>query len=202
MVPSLALELSSLTFLSFTLMFLRLALMFWALSWRLQASHGSKPSADVLSCQPLRKTFLLSRIQVSPSKLDFSWFRALLSPFRVSLFEPHISEPRSHYFESHFLSFTLLNFALSSRSLGLHSLSPHSIGSLHFFDPNPTPPDPRLRNIHSVTSVVRCVLKQSSRRTYKDNINDIKLGCKAIERRHSGPNNQDRASLIRWLRKL
>ena len=73
-----------------------------------------------------------------------------------------------------------------------HSFKPHPVGSLHFFDPDHAPPDPRLRNICPVltTLVVRRVLKRASWRTYKDNSSGMKLSCRAIERRRSEPENQ------------
>ena len=154
-------------------------------------------------CRPPRKTFGASRFWVSrlrASLFGFHSFGALLSHLRASLFdshssepsalEPHISGSRSHPFESHSLSLTLTNLALSSRSLGLHPFEPYPVGSLHFFDPDPNAPDPRLRNIRPVTSVLGRVSKRVSRRTYKDNVSGMKLGCRAIERRQLGPENQ------------
>ena len=103
-------------------------------------------------------------------------------------------------------------WALLSRfwALLFKSRSP-SFGSLHFFDPDPTAPDPCLRNTRFiiVVSALGHVSKQTSRRTYKDNVSSMKLGFRAIERRRSGPENQiirpdnkDRASWIRRLGRL
>ena len=114
--------------------------------------------------------------------------------FELCALEPHISEPRPHVFKPYVyerhssgstlseplsLSLTPLNLALSSRSSDL-TLSGLILSALYTFS---TPPDPRLRNIHPVlaTSVVRRVSKRASRRTYKDNVSGMKLGCRAIE---------------------
>ena len=97
---------------------------------------------------------------------------------------------------------TLLSRLQASLS-GFYSFGPHPVGS-PYFDPVLTTLDPRLRNTRPVlaTSVVRRVLKRASRRTYKDNVSGMKLGCRAIERRQPGPGNQDRASWIRRLGRL
>ena len=38
---------------------------------------------------------------------------------------------------------------------------------------------------------MRHVSKQASRRTYKDNVSGMKLGCKVIKKRRLGPDNQN-----------
>ena len=92
----------------------------------------------------------------------------------------HVSKPCSHIFEP--------------RCFKLHPIS-----FLHFFNPDPAPPDPRLRNICPVlaTSIMRRISKRASRRIYKNNVSGMELGCRSIERRQSGPNNQDLAFWIR-----
>lgn len=103
-----------------------------------------------------------------------------------------------------FLSFTLtFRASLSRFRASLFKSRSHPVGSLHFFDLDPTAPDPRLRNTRPVPGMsMRRVLKRASRRIYKDNISGMKLGCRAMGRRQSGPNNQDQASWIRRLRRL
>ena len=98
------------------------------------------------------------------------------------------------------LSLTFLRLALTSSSLTLLNLAPSSHSSdftlsgliLSTLYTSSTPPDPRLRNICPVlaTLVVRHVLKRASPRTRKDNVSGMKLGCKAIRRRQSGPESQ------------
>ena len=107
---------------------------------------------------------------------------------RSHVFEPHVSAPCFHVFEPH-----AFEPRVFESFFGPHSFGPHLVDSLYFFDPDPAPPDSRLRNICPVlaTSVVRRVLKQASWRTYKDNGSGMKLSCRAIERRRSEPDNQD-----------
>ena len=101
-----------------------------------------------------------------------------------------------------FTSFTPRILPFWASSSGFHSFGPHLISSLHFFDPDPNAPDPCLRNICLVTLVVGRVSKRFSRRTYKVNASSMKLGCRAIGGRQSGPENQDQASWIKRLGRL
>ena len=139
----------------------------------------------LLLCLVTTSNWIVARarqMQLQMPCLVIIWERPLrphVSEPRPHVFEPHVSEPRSHVYEPY--------------SFELHSFGPHLVGSLHFFDPDPTAPDSCLRNIRPVlaTSVVRRISKRASRRTYKDNVNGMKLGCRAIERRLSEPDNQD-----------
>ena len=84
------------------------------------------------------------------------------------------------------LTFTLSSFAFSSLFsrfyyFELYFLKPHFVDSLHFFDPNPTIPNLCLRNICLVTSIVRRISKQTSWRTYKDNISREKLRLQGLQ---------------------
>lgn len=96
----------------------------------------------------------------------------------VSESRSHVSKPRSHVSEPRFHVSKPRSHVSEPCS---HVYEPHPVGSLHFFDPDLTAPDPRLRNIRLVTLVVRRVLKRASWRTYKDNVSGMKLGCRAIE---------------------
>ena len=78
-----------------------------------------------------------------------------------------------------------------------HVFGPHFVGSLDFFDLDHTAVDLCLRNICPVTLTLGCVLRRASWRTYKDNVSDMKLGCKNIKRRYLGRDNMDWASWIR-----
>ena len=89
------------------------------------------------------------------------------------------------------LSLTFSRLALTSSSITLSNLAPLSHSSdltllgliLLSLYTSSTPPDPHLRNICPVlaTLVVRRVSKRASRRTYKNNVSGMKLGCRAIK---------------------
>ena len=124
----------------------------------------------------------------------FSHFGALLSYIRASSselgshsFEPHVFEPRSHVPEScsHVFEPHVYERHSSGSTLSEprpHVFGPHPVGSLHFFDPDPTPPDRRSRNTRPVPVMsMRRISKWASRRTYKDNVSGMKLHCRATE---------------------
>ena len=106
-------------------------------------------------------------------------FWALLSRFKSC---PHVFKPYSDVFEPYVYERHSTSSTLSEPRP--HVFGTHLVGSLHFFNPDPAPPDCCLRNTHLVRVMsMRRVLKQASQRTYKNNVSGMKLGCKAIERR-------------------
>ena len=120
-------------------------------------------AADALPRQPLRNNFgasrfraSLSRIRASPSELDSH-------SFEPCALEPHVSKPRFHVSEP-------------------HSFKPHPVGSLHFFDPDPAPPDPRLQNTCPVSVMsMRRVSKRAGQRTYKASVGGVRLRLQGFQ---------------------
>ena len=155
-------------------------------------------AADALPCRPPRKTFgasrfRSSRFRASPSRFRASHFQASFSRIRASLskldshsfepctLEPHVFEP--HVYERHSSGSTLselCSHVFKPYFFEPHFFKPHPVGSLHFFDPNPIAPDPRMRNIFLVISVVRRVSKRASRQTYKANVGGIRLRLQGL----------------------
>ena len=121
--------------------------------------HVSKPCSHVSEPRSSRFQASLSRFRVSRFRASLSRFRASLSRFwalrsRASRFRASPSRfwalrLRASLFGLHsfwaslsgFYSFKPQPFEIDS-----HSFGPHPVGSLYFFDPDPTAPDPRLRN--------------------------------------------------------
>ena len=75
---------------------------------------------------------------------------------------------------------------------GFHHFKSHLVNFLYFFDLDPIILDLYLQNICLVSLIsMQCVLKQTSRQIYKDNVSSIKLGCKAKKRKQSDIKNYD-----------
>ena len=81
-----------------------------------------------------------------------------------------------------------------------HHFEPHFIGSLHFFDLVFIASGPCFQNTCPISVIsMQRVLKWASWQIYKNNGYDMKLSCKAIERRQSELNNQNQ---IIWTKHL
>lgn len=93
-----------------------------------------------------------------------------------------------------------------------HHFESHLVNFLYFFDLDSIILDPCLQNICLVSLIsMQCILKPTSWQIYKDNVNNIKLNCKAKKKRQSNIknygkilrlDNEDWAFWIRWLEKL
>ena len=104
---------------------------------------------------------------------------------------------KPHVFKPHPSSLTLTSLGLTPSSLTLLALRTPSTPVL-------TTLDPRLRNTRPVPVMsMRCVSKRASRRTYKASVGWCEVeAARASGRRQLGPDNQDRASWIRRLRRF
>ena len=102
-------------------------------------------ATDALPCRPPRKP-LRSHV-FEPHSRAFephgSESHGCEPRSHVSKSRPHVFKP--HVYERHSLGSTSSEPCL--HVFKLHSFKPHPVGSLHFFDPDPAPPDPRLRII-------------------------------------------------------
>ena len=130
---------------------------------------------------------LLSRFRASFSRFQalLSCFRASLSRFRASRFQALLSRIWAPPSELDSRSFEPCAFKAShlwASFSGFHHFEPHLVGSLHSFDLVLTASGLRFRNTCPISIMsMRHVSKRTSQRTYKDNVSDMKLSCKAIE---------------------